>query len=161
MPKRVYPHLFRHTRVTHLLANRHINEAQAKVYFGWTPDSKMLSEYSHLISGDVNKAILEMHGIKTGEEKESRLKPKQCPRCETINSKDALFCHKCGGVLDVRTALKLDEERKSSDDMMTDLVKDPEIQKMLVKKIVQMGLKHELLKGLADDATSTPPSDPD
>jgi len=48
--KRIYPHLFRHTRVTHLLLSNQLNEAKAKVLFGWTPDSKMLSEYSHLIS---------------------------------------------------------------------------------------------------------------
>ena len=43
--KRLYHHLFRHTRVTHLLSNKQINEAQAKVYFGWLPSSTMLSEY--------------------------------------------------------------------------------------------------------------------
>jgi site-specific recombinase XerD len=37
--KRVYPHLFRHTRATHL-ANK-LTEAQMKQLFGWTPDSGM------------------------------------------------------------------------------------------------------------------------
>jgi integrase len=146
--KRVYPHLFRHTRVTHLLINKQINEAQAKVYFGWVPSSTMLSEYSHLVSSDVNDAILAMHGIKTGEEKESLLKPKQCPRCATINSTDALFCHKCASVLDVKTAMKLDEERSRSDDLMSELVKDPKIQKILLQKILQLGIKDQLLKGV-------------
>ena len=145
--KRVYPHLFRHTRVTHLLINKQINEAQAKVYFGWVPNSTMLSEYSHLISSDVNDAILAMHGIKTEQEKQSPLKPQQCPRCAIINSVDARFCHKCGSPLDVNTALELDEERKQSDDMMAELVKDPEVQKILAKKIIDMGLKDQLLKG--------------
>jgi len=146
--KRVYHHLFRHTRVTHLLINKQINEAQAKVYFGWVSNSTMLSEYSHLISSDVNDAILTMHGIKTDKQKESLLKPKQCPRCSTINSADARFCHKCASILDVKTAIKLDEERKSSDDIMSELVKDPDIQKSLVKKIIEMGLKDKLLKWL-------------
>lgn len=146
--KRVYPHLFRHTRVTHLLINKQINEAQAKVYFGWVPNSTMLSEYSHLISSDVNEAILAMHGIKTENQKESLLKPKQCPRCETINSKDARFCQKCGSVLDVNTALELDDQRSKGDDLMSELVKDPEIQKILVKRIVEMGLKDRLGKDI-------------
>jgi len=76
--KRVYPHLFRHTRVTHLLRNKQINESQAKVYFGWVPSSKMLSEYSHLVSQDVNEVMLEMHGIKTSKKKQES-KIKQCP----------------------------------------------------------------------------------
>ena len=40
--KRIYPHLFRHTRATHLLLTGQMNETQAKVYFGWSPDSKMI-----------------------------------------------------------------------------------------------------------------------
>jgi ribosomal protein L40E len=108
----------------------------------------MLSEYSHLISSDVNQAILAMHGIRTDKQKESLLKPKQCPRCSTINSKDARFCHKCGSILDVNTAVELDEERKKSDDMMVELVKDPEIQKILAKKIIDMGLRDKLFKGI-------------
>ncbi len=88
-----------------------------------------------------------MHGIKTENQKESLLKPKQCPRCETINSKDARFCQKCGSVLDVNTALELDDQRSKGDDLMAELVKDPEIQKILVKRIVEMGLKDKLVKG--------------
>jgi len=144
--KRVYHHLFRHTRVTHLLINKRINEAQAKVYFGWVPDSKMLSEYSHLISSDVNEAILAMHGIKTDKQKESLLKPRQCPRCSVINSRDAKFCHKCGSILDVHTALDLDERRNQVDDIMTQLVKDPEVLQVILRKMAQMGLEDKFLK---------------
>ena len=142
--KRVYPHLFRHTRATHLLINKQINEAQAKVYFGWVAESRMLSEYSHLMSSDVNEAILAMHGIKTGRQEESLLKPRQCPRCSTINTEEAQFCHKCGCILDVKTAVELDEERSKGDDLITKLVKDPDIQKALVKKITEMGLIDKL-----------------
>ncbi|MBD3184978.1 tyrosine-type recombinase/integrase [Candidatus Poribacteria bacterium] len=144
--RRVYHHLFRHTRVTHLLINKQINEAQAKVYFGWVPDSKMLSEYSHLISSDVNDAILAMHGIKTDKFKESPLKPRQCIRCSVINSRDAKFCHKCGSVLDVNTALDLDERRNQVDGIMTQLVKDPEVLQIILRKMAQMGLEDKFLK---------------
>jgi len=145
--RRVHPHLFRHTRVTHLLLNRQINEAQAKVYFGWVPESKMLSEYSHLISNDVNNAILELHGIKTQQSIEPVLKPRQCPRCEIINAADAHFCYKCGSILDVNTAVELDEERRKGDDVMAQLMKDSEVQKLLAKRIIDLGLKDKLLKG--------------
>ena len=147
--KRVYHHLFRHTRVTHLLANKQINEAQAKVYFGWVPDSKMLSEYSHLISSDVNEAILAMHGIKTDKKKESLFKPKQCPRCLAINSKDARFCQKCSSVLDVNAALDLDQQRRSADELMSKLMKDPKIMQTIVKRIAEMGLRDKLLKDIS------------
>lgn len=144
--KRIYPHLFRHSRVTHLLMDKQINESQAKIYFGWTPDSKMIAEYSHLLSKDVNETILEVHGIKVKKETDNEFKPKQCPSCQTINNKDALFCQKCSKVLDVQAAIALDEQRKGTDNLMTELVKDPEIQRALVKKIVEMGLAEQLFK---------------
>jgi site-specific recombinase XerD len=61
--KRVYPHLFRHSRVTYVLATGLMNEAQAKRYFGWTPGSDMLATYSHLIDEDANHAILRENRI--------------------------------------------------------------------------------------------------
>ncbi|MEM4368438.1 MAG: site-specific integrase [Candidatus Anstonellales archaeon] len=137
--KRIYPHLFRHTRVTHLLANKMINEAQAKVYFGWIPSSKMLSEYSHLISADVNETILKIHGIKNIEEKDTKLKVKQCPRCQAINESENLFCGKCSSILDIKTAIEMDEKRKASDDILTKvlsiLAQDEKIREIIRRKI--------------------------
>ncbi len=144
--KRLYHHLFRHTRVTHLLINRQISEAQAKVYFGWVPSSKMLSEYSHLLSSDVNNTILEIHGIKKTKEKESLLKPKQCQSCGGINSKDALFCQKCSKVLDVKTAIELDEKRKNSDEIITALAKNPKTVKKLAEILSELGLTKKLME---------------
>jgi len=144
--KRLYHHLFRHTRVTHLLINRQISEAQAKVYFGWVPSSNMLAEYSHLISSDVNDAILEIHGIKKTKEKESLLKPKQCQSCGAINSKDALFCQKCSKVLDVKTAIELDEKRKSSDEIITALTKNPRSLKKVAEILSELGLTKKLME---------------
>lgn len=142
--KRIHAHLFRHTRVTHLLANKQINEAQAKVYFGWVPSSKMLSEYSHLVSHDVNELMLEIHGIKTSK-KEEEPKIKQCPRCRSINPKDYLFCGKCSSALDVKTAIELDDNRKGSDIFMTKLLEDKEVKELLVRKIIDGGLGKELM----------------
>lgn len=123
LKKRIYPHLFRHSRVTHLLMNKEINESQAKVYFGWTPSSKMLSEYSHLVSSDINELILEINGIKSKEEKESGLKPKPCPSCNKINSKEASFCQQCGKVLDVKTAIALDQKKQNYDNTLKQILK--------------------------------------
>lgn len=106
----------------------------------------MLAEYSHLLSHDVNETLLEVHGIKTKKEMDSEFKPKQCPSCSTINNKDALFCQKCSKVLDVKAAIALDEKRKGADNFMTELFKDKDIQKVLVKKIVELGLAEQFFK---------------
>jgi integrase len=145
--KRLYHHLFRHTRVTHLLMNKEINEAQAKVYFGWVPESKMLSEYAHLMSSDVNNAILRIHGIKTHNTDQPMLTPKQCRRCQTINSVNARFCYKCSAILDMGTAIGLDEEHRRGNEVLAELMKDSEVRHFLAKKIHDLGLRDKLLKG--------------
>lgn len=143
--KRVHPHLFRHTRVTHLLSNKQINESQAKVYFGWVASSKMLSEYSHLVSQDVNQAMLEIHGIKTAEKKQES-KIKQCPRCNQVNPANHLFCRNCGSILDIRTAVELDEKRKGFDDIATPLLMDEDVQEALLKAMLKKGLGKKLME---------------
>ena len=49
---------------------------------------------------------------------------------------------------DVDTALELDDQRSRGDELISELVKDPEIQRKLVKKIMEMGLGDKLLKGI-------------
>jgi len=61
--KRIYPHLFRHTRATRLLAK--VPESIGAKYMGWVNGSKMVGVYVHLASEDVEEAILKMYGIKT------------------------------------------------------------------------------------------------
>lgn len=56
--KRVYPHLLRHTRATHLA--KFLTEPELRVYFGWSKDSKMPSVYVHLSSRDVDKKIIKL-----------------------------------------------------------------------------------------------------
>jgi site-specific recombinase XerD len=60
--KRIYPHLFRHSRASYY-ANR-LTEQQLKVYFGWTGDSKMAATYVHLSGRDIDNAILQAYGSK-------------------------------------------------------------------------------------------------
>lgn len=60
--KRVYPHLFRHSRATHLLRIG-VPESMVKKLLGWTPGSNMLAKYSHLVNRDAYAALLRAHGI--------------------------------------------------------------------------------------------------
>ncbi len=143
--KRIYPHLFRHSRVTHLLMKRQLNEAQAKVYFGWTPDSDMLSEYSHLMSRDVNETILQIHGIRVDEKQEEQ-KPKLCPRCKSINAMEAKFCIRCSSALDEKSAFEVDREQGKRDELLNLLFADKGIQKIMLEKLASM--KSERLKEL-------------
>jgi site-specific recombinase XerD/ribosomal protein L40E len=132
--KRVYPHLFRHSRATHL-ANV-LTEAQMKQYFGWVQHSDMASIYVHLSGRDVDSALLKMNGIAVSEEnQDERLKALTCGRCKGSNSPDAKFCSNCGMCLDVKTAVEVDETRVKVDKLMTELVKRPEILEQMLHAV--------------------------
>lgn len=151
--KRLYPHLFRHSRVTHLLSKRFLNEAQAKVYFGWTPDSKMLSEYAHLVSQDVNETILEIHGIKP-EKETHRQTTKTCPRCARVNAQEARFCIHCSSLLDPQAAFRQDQERDQQDQALNIILKDEQVQELIMRKL--LNLDAATLKRLATKEATTP-----
>lgn len=132
--KRVYPHLFRHSRATHL-AN-HLTEAQMKQYFGWVQGSDMASVYVHLSGRDVDNALLKLNGIKVDEvRKEEQFKALICPRCKGRNSPDAKFCSHCGMCLDEKAAVQVDELKASIDMLMSKLVKNPDVLAALLKGI--------------------------
>jgi len=59
--KKIHPHLFRHSRCTHM-AN-YLTEAQMNAYFGWVQGSDMPSIYVHLSGRDVDDAVLKANGI--------------------------------------------------------------------------------------------------
>ena len=70
IPKRVYPHLLRHSRATHLLRIG-VPEAQVKQLLGWKPNSPMLGVYSHLVNRDAYAALLRAHGLEPPEAPEN------------------------------------------------------------------------------------------
>ena len=91
---------------------------------------------------DVDTAILRMNGL-GGEVKkeESRLVPIRCPRCEIMNSNENRFCFKCGGILDMRYAIELQEKEKirsDADELMNLLMRDKEVQDLLREKLAVM-----------------------
>jgi site-specific recombinase XerD len=137
LKKRIYPHLFRHSRAT-FLAN-FLTEAQLKQHFGWVQSSDMASTYVHLSGRDVDSTLLKLQGIEVEkQEKEAVLKTIACPRCAENNSPASKFCMRCGSPLDMETALKIDELRMKADKLMSILIQDPEILEKLLNKLQVM-----------------------
>lgn len=132
--KRLYPHLFRHSRATHL-AN-HLTESQLKQHFGWTQGSNMASVYVHLSGRDVDHALLELNGINLRKEKQPEdFQAIDCPRCKNKNSPISKFCNCCGLALDIKSAIQLDEARNRADRLITELIKDPKVIDVLINAI--------------------------
>jgi integrase len=136
--KRIYAHLFRHTRATQL-AN-HLTEAQMKEFFGWTQASDMDALHVHLSGRDVDNAILKANGKlpKEEEERGKELRLKNCSRCSFENSPESDFCSRCGLPLDLKTALEAKEKEKEFMKLVT-----PDIIEQLIEKKVQDILKNK------------------
>lgn len=113
--KRIYPHLFRHSRATHY-ANR-LTEQQLKGLFGWTGDSKMVSTYVHISGRDIDDAVMQAYGKKPKEVVAPKLVEKICPRCRERNGIDFVHCSRCGSPLDIATALKEKELEKRAEEL--------------------------------------------
>ena len=137
---KIHPHLFRHSRASYL-AN-HLTEAQMNQYFGWVQGSNMPAIYIHISGRDVDPAILRLYGIKNREEKrESKLKPKLCPRCEQTNPFTNKFCSRCGMPLDKETIIEVvekDMKRKQMDNILDEMLQDQRFREMFMEKIKEV-----------------------
>lgn len=120
--KRVHPHIFRHSRATHLA--QHLTEQELKTYLGWTPDSGMAGIYVHLTGKDIDPSILRMYGIDQGPAPSDILKPRKCPRCGEFQDAKAAYCMRCGFALTKEAASALDTTK---DDLLNLILGNPDI----------------------------------
>jgi integrase/recombinase XerD len=93
--KHITPHIFRHTRATHLIRQGY-GEAIVKKLLWGNLNSKMFSTYLHLVDGDVERVVAEKAGVAPKEQRSKILEARQCPRCFTVNGPTLAFCGTCG-----------------------------------------------------------------
>ncbi len=137
--KRIYPHLFRHSRLTELA--KIMTDSELRMFAGWSKDSSMTAVYIHLSQRDIETKLLMSKGlIQKKEEKNKELKPRTCPRCGEINPATAKFCYKCSQVLDTKIAMEIKKERENSDNVMNKLFQDDLFKKDFVKHIERLGI---------------------
>lgn len=103
LKKRVYPHLFRHSRATELA--KEITEQELKKFGGWSANSHATTLYIHLSGEDVSNHILANAGLIDAEKAQKTLvlKSIECPTCHKINSSETKICS-CGRILDLKEA---------------------------------------------------------
>jgi Site-specific recombinase XerD len=131
--KNVYPHAFRHGRLTDL-AKRGFNEMELRIFAGWTKESNMPATYLHLSGADIEKKLLAKNGIieDDSKEREEELKPVECPRCKTKNPVGAKYCHLCSMILDHKLAGKMDNDFQNASKLIIDF-DDPAVKAQLLK----------------------------
>jgi len=93
--RKLYPHLFRHSRLTELALSK-LNEPQLRKLAGWTANSKMASIYFHLDDSDIISILTDDIVQKP---KPKRVKIINCPICNAENSEQNIFCWKCNNIL--------------------------------------------------------------
>ena len=111
--KPVNPHSFRHASATRL--SRHLTEQELKVYLGWTPGSTMAATYVHLAGEDIDDSILKMHNIKVEDTHADSLTVGRCPRCKELNAVTALYCGKCGYLMDSAAKERIEKDASEAD----------------------------------------------
>jgi len=116
---------FRHRRTTKYA--KILTEQQMNHYFGWVYGSRMTRRYIHL------------SGRETSE---------KMSRCEQLNPPTNSFCYTCDLTLNLKTALKVEETRKIGDQIMDELIRNPEILKLLTRKLAEKGLTEKLLQAV-------------
>ena len=150
--RRIYPHLYRHTRST-ILASK-VPEAVLESQQGWVHGSRMSRVYVHLTQDQQDEAILQANGIKKKVSAEIEPEsPLSCPRCGTLNTKDGKYCRKCWLPLSVEAVIDLKEKQnyiersllmdgKISPDIKAVLDLMPESEKTgILASIVELALK--------------------
>jgi integrase/recombinase XerD len=161
LKKRVWPHLFRHSRAT--INAGFMSEKMLNALMGWRPESRQAGVYVHISGKDVDEAYLSHLGLMNGAGKEvareEELRPIPCPRCGEPNQATEKLCFKCGSYLSLEQAIKSEEaknseleelkkqlgnlekevtSRKEVDETMNKLFSDPALVELVSKKIKEI-----------------------
>jgi len=114
--KRLNPHLFRKSRITHLV-NENYQESIIKKTMWNNLNTKMFQTYVKLGKDDINAEMLAKAGVKkkTAVE-ENPLAPRPCGRCHFVNAPTARFCNSCGFELTEDVARSKDATRRKIED---------------------------------------------
>jgi len=137
LTKRIHPHLFRHSRATHLAKD--FTEQELKVIFGWSGGSRMPATYVHLSGADVDKKMLEKRGILQTEKgvAPEELKPVICKNCNCENPSTGKFCTQCGISFYIKDAMDAEIKKKEAIKLLEMVFKDDELKGIMAKKLLE------------------------
>jgi site-specific recombinase XerD len=111
--KKITPHLFRHSRITHLIREG-VSESVIKLMMWGNLTTDMFQTYAHLTGTDIDNEILSTYGISAEKQANAhaKLEPRQCTHCKTINSPISNFCSLCGRPLNDQAAESFEDVKK-------------------------------------------------
>lgn len=128
--KHITPHIFRHSRITHLIAEG-MNESVIKLMMWGNINTKMFATYAHLTGKEIDQEVLRNYGIVPEDgETERPLEAIQCPHCITVNPPGSKYCLRCG--------LGLGEDAVSAQGLLSkDVLEHPEVMRKLLNELIE------------------------
>ena len=96
---RCHMYMFRHGSATRNA--RFLTDAEMRLMFGWSPNSKVPGRYVHLSGGDLDEKYRQVYGSgRPVEPPKPEFAPVVCPRCQEKGSPGMRFCPKCATPLE-------------------------------------------------------------
>lgn len=109
--KHLVTHLFRHSRVTHLITEDVPLSVVGLMMWG-DPTAPELKTYLHLANKDVDRVMLDHYGVTDpAEETVARVEARQCPNCHTVCGPTSEYCSRCGHALTEEATAEVEEAR--------------------------------------------------
>jgi integrase/recombinase XerD len=103
--RRVHNHLLRHGSATKNA--QYLTDAQMRVMYGWTMNSKMPSVYIHLNGADLDAKLLAINsGVGAVVPAKQEFSQVTCPKCKEKNSPGTRYCGRCGCPLDAEELMR-------------------------------------------------------
>lgn len=123
--KRIHPHLFRNSRITHMVAEGY-QESVIKESMWNNLGTRQFKTYVKLGEANIDDEFLSKHGIKVKDSESKRIKPRTCGNCQAVNAPTAEYCQKCGFALTDEAKSMVSDGRDISDRALTELLEHPE-----------------------------------
>ena len=143
--KRIHTHLFRQSRITHMI-QRNFQESIVKQMLWGTLNTQESRTYAVLCEADIGAEILDKAGIKQKADRIDPLAPRPCPQCHTIGEPGSRFCSICGQALTAAAAAAEIAEAKRT------LWADPD---MLIELAVEIRERNTREAGAAAASTAS------
>jgi len=131
--KKIKPHLFRKSRITHLIEQNY-QESVIKQTMWNNLNTKMFQTYVCLGEDSIDDEFLGKAGIKQKKtSQEDPMAPHPCGRCHYVNPPTGTYCSKCGMALTEEAAAKIG-------DITIDIETDPRFKDAVQRVLMEMGI---------------------
>jgi integrase len=98
--RHVTPHIFRHSKITHLVRDRMQESMIKKIGWGTLTTTMLEKCYAHVEDEDVLNEAARIANVQIDDKPKSTvLEPRQCPHCGTVAAPTQTWCPACGTAL--------------------------------------------------------------